>query len=111
MFIINKTDKTTYDVIKKLIFTRDQGYQERVKNTLTVTFCDDIFCGDEFTVEFYDVADLKTGDLDGAGGVFLYAYDVSDRQLERIKYHIVDEEFHVLSFYCSDYSVINREII
>lgn len=93
-----------YDIIKSLNFSRSQEYREPVKDTLTVTLCDDIFESDEQTFEFYGVENLSIGYLGTIGGVHLYANDLSDRGYEEIKYEVTDSEEHTLSFYCTGYA-------
>lgn len=99
-----------YYIIKSLNFNRSQEYGEPVIDTLTVTLCSDLLSDDEQTIEFYDVKRLIIGSLGIIGGVHLYAYDLSDRGYENLKYYVTDdvtnEEIVTLCFYCTGYKII-----
>ncbi|MCK6503022.1 hypothetical protein L6R53_06445 [Myxococcota bacterium] len=53
---------------------------------------------------FYGVFGLKVGDIDGLKGLLFEVRDVSDRQMEGLRYRVIDAENGCIVFYCLDFS-------
>ncbi len=49
---------------------------------------------------FHDVQELKIGNINNFYKLFLEVTDVSDRQLESIKYYVDEVEYNMLSLSC-----------
>lgn len=57
---------------------------------------------------FHNVQGFKLGDINNFYEVLFEILDVSDRQLEGIRYYVNELEYDMLSFWCSD---IEYEIV
>jgi hypothetical protein len=44
------------------------------------------------SLTFLDAVDIKIGNINISGGLHLSIYDISDWQLERVRYRVVDDE-------------------
>lgn len=51
---------------------------------------------------FYNIQDFKLGDINNFYKVFFEIINVSDRQLENIRYYVNEIEYNMVSFWCSD---------
>lgn len=81
--------------------TRDGGgHATRVEATLARNVDLD---GDVLQVVFVDVSELQVGDLNSSAACRLVVYDISDHQLEGIRYRAVDEEGRSLALNCRDF--------
>jgi hypothetical protein len=55
-------------------------------------------------LKFYDVVDVNIRNIESMAGILLAIEDVSDRQLEGVKYRVSDQENEIVSFFCSQFS-------
>lgn len=51
---------------------------------------------------FYNVQELKLGDINNFYKIFLEITDIHSRQLEDIRYYVNEMEYNIMSFWCSD---------
>lgn len=70
---------------------------------LKLEFCDfpNYSLDDRFEITFSGVQNLKLQNLDGLLRSYLVVRDLSDRQMENIKYYVEDGEEEMYSFYCT----------
>ncbi len=54
-------------------------------------------------LSFLGVRDFKIGDLDGLVKNFINITDISDQQMEGIKYRVKEDENGLFSFYCKSF--------
>ena len=73
--------------------------------TLNIVLCDyPYYEGHEkLLLTFLGVKNIKMGDLDGLVKHLIIISDVSDRQMEDIKYRVVEEENDAFCFYCKTF--------
>ena len=73
------------------------GHAMRVELTLAGNLD---LAGDVLRVSFVDVSELKLGNLNSVAACRLMVYDISDRQIEGIRYRAVDEEERSFALNC-----------
>lgn len=106
----NEKIEEIYRLIKKTGYIQSMNiYREMDDNStkeynliLVISTCP-FYEGDtKIKLTFYNVQEFKLGNINNFYMVFLEILDVSDRQLEDIKYHVNEIEHNMISFWCSD---------
>lgn len=100
--------KTGY--IQSMSIYREMNYNSTKESDLILVLSTCPFYeGDTILkLTFHRVQELKLGEIDSLYKVFLEILDVSDRQLEDIKYYVNEIEYDIISFACFD---IEYEVI
>ena len=112
----NEKLEELYELIKKTgyiqSFTmyRDMDYKStKETNIILVLSTGPSYDGDmKVKLIFHRVGELKLGDIEGLRKILLDIIDVSDRQLEDIRYYVDEIENNTISCWCSD---IEYEIV
>lgn len=101
--IFNEKNKK-YGYLKEMYLKRDITDEGCTDYQLRIVLADFPFYeGDEvLKIIFNGVKDLKIGNLEGLFILVFDIIDVSNRQLENIKYRIYEIEQKALSFYCKE---------
>lgn len=94
--------KTGY--IQSIYIYREMDYNStKESNIILVLSTCPFYEGDtKIKLTFHKVQELKLDKIDSFYNVFLEILDVSDRQLEDIKYYVNDIESYMISFACFD---------
>ncbi|MCT4596535.1 MAG: hypothetical protein N4A50_01480 [Vallitalea sp.] len=60
-------------------------------------------------LHFLEVRDFKLGNIEGMFKLLIHITDISERQMEGIKYKVQEEENTSFSFYCNafEYKILN----
>ena len=111
---MNRINKGNLNEIYKLI--KETGYIQSVNIyremdtnstkdynlALIISTCP--FCKGDIRIKliFYNVQMFKLGDINNFYKVFFEITDVSDRQLENIRYYVNETEYNMVSFWCED---------
>ncbi|WP_341278970.1 hypothetical protein [Paenibacillus sp. FSL H8-0537] len=75
------------------------------EDILIITLCDYPFYeGDQkLVITFTNIKDLKVGDVWGIVDLEINILDISDHQLEGLKYRVKEEEYELFSFHCKSF--------
>lgn len=93
-----------FHVIQEFELKRDVQFNYVYKYCLKICACDFKNTPQRLVIEFDGVSGLIVGDLNGAGGMYINIYDLSNEQTEDIKYKVHEEEENLFSFYCNSFS-------
>jgi hypothetical protein len=95
-----------FNYVKRVVVEKTFDVHDRPSCTLRIELATRVpFSGPILHITFLDAVDIKIGDLNHHWCVLLSIRDISDHQLERIRYRVNDEESAVLSLYCSDFDL------
>lgn len=91
--------------IQSININREMGIESTKQYDLTLVISTCPFCEGDKKIEltFYGVHDFKLGNINNFYKVFIEIVDVSDRQLEGIKYYINEIEHNLIHFGCFDF--------
>jgi len=68
--------------------------------SLTISLFEGGVDRESLLIKFINIKDLKIGDLNNVFNLLINIKDISDRQMERIKYKVTEDEYDSFSFYC-----------
>ena len=96
-----------YPYLCKVCMERKIIEKECLDYNLKLEFCDypNYCCENKLSIIFSDVQDFQMKNLDGLFRVCISINDLKERQLEKKKYFIKEEEEDIFSFYCSSIEI------
>jgi hypothetical protein len=93
-----------FQYVKRLLVERDFVEADHPSCRVEIELADQVpFGARSLRIVFVDAVGIKIGDIDLLWGVMLRIRDISDHQLEGIRYRAVDEESDVVSLRCADF--------
>lgn len=106
----NKRLDEIYELIKKtgyiqsLNIYREMSYKsaKEYNLVLVISTCPNYEEDEKVKLIFHNVQEFKLGNINNFYKVFFEILDVSDRQLEDIRYYVHEIEYNMISFWCSD---------
>jgi hypothetical protein len=101
-----------FQYVKRFLVERNFAGADHPSCRVEIELADQVpFGARSLRVVFVDAVGIKIGDMNLLWGVMLRIRDVSDQQLEGIRYRAVDEESDVVSLRCADFefSIVEGE--
>ena len=100
----NKKQKD-FAFLKSINLSRDFNENGCSDYTLNIVLCDYPYYegNQKLLLSFLGVRNFKTCELDGLVRHFINITDVSDHQMEGIKYKVREDENDLFSFYCKTF--------
>ena len=76
--------------------------------TLTLSNNQVIDENDKVTIKFWNIRELKLGEIDNLFRVYISISDISNRQMDGIRYRVSEEENNLFSFLCKDIEILSE---
>lgn len=94
-----------FGYLQSIELSRDFNENGCTEYSLSIVLCDYPYHegNQKLLLTFLGVKNLKFGDLDGLVKHFINITDVSDHQMEGIKYKVREDENDLFSFYCKTF--------